>query len=46
MVDDYTLDKVLEKVKTTGIEKTDSINILIDTDDKLPYGITLKMLQY
>ena len=42
MVDDYTLDKVLDKIKRTGIEKLDYIRILIDTDDKLPDNITLK----
>ena len=42
MVDDYTLDKVLDKIKRIGIEKLDNIRILIDTDDKLPDNITLK----
>ena len=37
MVDDYILDKVL-----VDIEKFDDNKILIDTDDKLPYDITLK----
>ena len=43
MVDDYILDKPLDKIKETiGIEKFDDTKILIDTDDKLPDGITLK----
>ena len=42
MVDDYTLDKVLDKFKKIDIEKLDDIRILIDTDDKLPDDITFK----
>ena len=42
MVDDYTLDKVLDKFKEIDIEKTDDIRILIDTDGKLPDDITLE----
>ena len=42
MVDDYTLDKVLDKFKKIDIEKLDDIRILIDTDDKLPDYITFK----
>ena len=43
MVNDYTLDKVLDKIKETiGIVKFDDTKILIDTDDKLPDYITLK----
>ena len=42
MVDDYTLDKVLEKINRFGIEKLDNIRILIETDDKLPDDITVK----
>ena len=43
MVDDYMLDKVLNKIKNiTDIEKFDDTKILIDTDDKLPDDITLK----
>ena len=34
MVDDYTLDKVLDKIKRLDIEKLDDTKILIDTDDK------------
>ena len=42
MLDDYTLDKVLEKTKKIGIEKLDDTKILIDTDHKLLDYITLK----
>ena len=43
MVDGNILDKVLDKIKKIiGIEKFDDTNILIETDDKLPDGITLK----
>ena len=43
MVNDYKVDKVLDKIKETmGIIKFDDIKILIDTDDKLPDFITLK----
>ena len=43
MVDDYLLDKVLEKLKEIlHIEKFDNTKILIDTDNKLPVDITLK----
>ena len=42
MVDDYILDKVLDKVKEIiGIEKFDDTKILIDTDDKFCNDITL-----
>ena len=45
MVDDYMLDKVVEKTKEiVGIEKLDHIKILIGTEDKLPDNDTLKML--
>ena len=37
IVDDYILDKVL-----VNIEKFDDTKIFIDTDDKLPYNITLE----
>ena len=37
IVDDYILDKVL-----VDIAKFDDTKILIDTDDKLPYNITLE----
>ena len=42
MVNDYTLDKVLDKIKRIGTEKTDDRKILIDTDNKLPNNITLQ----
>ena len=43
MIDDYALDKVLDKIKEIiGIEKFDHTKILIDTDDKMPSDITLK----
>ena len=43
MVDDYILDKVLNSIKQImGVEKFDNIKTLIDTDDKLPDGVTLK----
>ena len=45
MVNDYMLDKVLDKIKETiGIVKFDDTKILIDTNDKLPDYITLTML--
>ena len=40
------LDKVLGKIKETfGIENFGNIKILIDTEDKLPDDITLKILR-
>ena len=42
MLDDYTLDKVLDKTKKIDIEKLDDTKILIDTDHKLLDDITLK----
>ena len=43
MVDDYMLDKVLNKFKETiGIKNFDGTKILIKTDNKLPDDITLK----
>ena len=43
MVDDYMLDKVLDKIKKViGIEHFDNNKILIDTDDKLIDNITSK----
>ena len=43
MIDDYILDKVLEKFKKIiGVEKFDNTKILIDTDNKLLDDITLK----
>ena len=45
MIDDYVLDKVLDKIEEIiGIEKFEDTKILIDTDDKLPDDIALKML--
>ena len=45
MVDDYMLNKVLEKIKEIiSIEKFDDTKILIHRNDKLPDGITLKKL--
>ena len=41
------LDKVLDKIKEiTDIEKIYDTITLIDTDDKLPDDITLKMFWY
>ena len=42
IVDDFTLDRTLDKIKRKDIEKLDDTKILIDTDDKLPDDITLK----
>ena len=43
MVDDYMLDKVLDKINgITGIVKFGNTRILVDTNDKLPNDITLK----
>ena len=42
MLDDYALNKVLDKIKRTEIGKLNDTNILIDTDDKLPDDITIK----
>ena len=43
MVDDYMLDKVLDKIKEIiGIEKFDGTKILIYADDKFADDITLK----
>ena len=42
VVDYYTLDKVLSKIKKISTEKLDDTRILIDTDDKLPHDITFK----
>ena len=42
MVDDYTLDKVLDKVKRIGIKELGDTRILIDKDDKFSYDINLK----
>ena len=43
MVDDYMLDKVLDKIKEKmGTEKFDDTKILTDIDNKLHDDITLK----
>ena len=42
MVDDCTLDKVLDKIKRIGIEKFGCIKIFIDSNDKLPDDVTLR----
>ena len=43
MIDEYVLDKVLDKIKEIiVIEKIGDTKVLIDTDDKLPDDITLK----
>ena len=42
-VDDYMLDKVLDKItEIINIEKLDDIKILIETDNKLSDDITFK----
>ena len=42
-VDDYVLDKVLDKIKEIiDIKKFDDTKIFIDTDDELPGDVTLK----
>ena len=39
MVDDYMIDKVLDKINMIrGIEKVDDTKTLIETDDKLRDG--------
>ena len=43
MVNDYILDKKLNKIKKTiGIKKFDDLKVLIDTNGKLPDNITFK----
>ena len=42
MLDDYTLDKILDKVKRIGIKELGDTRILIDKDDKFSYDINLK----
>lgn len=45
MIDDYVLDKVLEKIEEIiGNEKFGDGKKLIDTDDKLLDDITLKVV--
>ena len=42
MVDDYIVDKVLNRIKEIiGTEKFDDTKISVDTDDKLPDNITV-----
>ena len=41
MIDDYALDKVLDKIKKISIKKLDDTKILIHTDDKLSEMILL-----
>ena len=42
MVHDYTVDKVLDKIKRIGIEKRDNIWVLKGTDNKFADDIALK----
>ena len=43
MVDDYIVDKVLDKTKMIiDVKKVDDTKIFIETDDKFPDDITLK----
>ena len=43
MIDDFMLDKMLDKIKEIiGIEQFDDIKIFIDMDDKLPDDINFK----
>ena len=43
MTDDYMLCEVLNKIKIIiSIQKFDNTNILINTNDKLADGVTLK----
>ena len=45
MVDDYIVDKVLDKIKEIiGIEKFDDTRILIDKDDNCQMTLLLKKL--
>ena len=45
IVDDYTLDKVLDKIKMImSIEEFNDTKILVETDDKLPDDVTLKIV--
>ena len=46
MVDDYMLDKVLDRIKETkGIEELDNTKILINTNDKLPDLVLNKLFK-
>ena len=42
MVEDHTLNIVLDKIKRIGIGKLEDTKILIDIDDEFPDDITLK----
>ena len=42
MVEDHTLNIVLDKIKRIGIEKLEDTKILIDIDDEFLDDITLK----
>ena len=42
MVEDHTLNIVLDKIKRISIEKLEDTKILIDIDDEFPDDITLK----
>ena len=42
MVDDCTLDTVLDRIKRIDIEELDDAKILIEVDDKLPDDTTLQ----
>ena len=45
IVDDYTLDKVLDKIKMIiSIEEFNDTKILVETDDKLSDDVTLKIV--
>ena len=45
MIDDYMINKVLDKIKEIiGTKQFDNIKLLIDKSDKLQDGITLKRL--
>ena len=44
IVDDYTLDKVLDKIKMIiTIEEFNDTKMLVETDDKLSDNVTLKI---
>ena len=42
MVDDFTLNTVLDRIKRIDIEELDDTRILIDGDNKLPDDTTLQ----
>ena len=42
MVDDFTLNKALDRIKRIDFKKRDDTRILIDGDDKLPDDTTLQ----